>query len=426
MSQKMASTIKSKTRKDSLQSIFHFVMGETILAYLLFFLVFFALSTTARQLPEVNDNTIGKLHKLTFKRHPSPLMYGEPGKRLKLTCRVRGHGDLAVTWYKDNEKIVSVKSNNSSRIRVMRNALIFHLYEEDDAGNYSCAAETKRGQRARVDFTLLTQDDFSSSLKQGDNPSEATEKRPQWMRKYRENVYYPAGTLVKLRCHSEGNPPPHVIWKKDGKKKAEGSTLVIRKLLSRHKGEYVCIAENRVGKISHKYNLNVIEVNSMSPPKIEGLKNQTVQEGATAVFKCSVDNHKAPFIEWSRSKWPNTTEQQGGETDESESTEKISVAKKLTNDKYRLYLVIKNVSMEDTGIYTCKAVNIYGKSHKSAWLSLKSEHEIFDKSRLADDLMGLTSGSTWKFSSKNFLNNKSMQKLIFPLLYLSFLFLSVT
>lgn len=414
----MPCTIKYK--KKSFKTILQPAMEDTS-PCLLFFLLLLALDTSARRLPEVaerSNNTISKLHKLTFKRRPPPLIYVEPGKRLKLTCRIRGHGGLAVSWYKDAEKIISDKLGNSSRICAMPNMLVFHSYLEEDTGNYSCLAETKNGHKARAEFTLLTED-LSSALKEEVNPIEGQETPPKWMRKYRENLYYPAGTSVKLRCHSKGNPPPHIIWKKDGKRKTEGSTLVIRKLLPRHKGEYICLAENRIGRITHKYNLHVIEVNDMVPPVIEDVMNQTVEEGSMAMFKCSVGNDKAPYIEWSRSRWPNATE--GEQAAEAETTNKdntkIFVQKKQTPDKYILYLVIQNVTVEDMGLYTCKAVNTYGKTLKRAWLSLKSDNEISDTNRFVDDPTELISGSTGVFVSAR-LFSKFLQQLIFSVLML--------
>ena len=85
-------------------------------------------------------------------------------------------------------------------------------------------------------------------------------------------VVRPVGSSVRLRCRAEGNPPPHVIWIRDGLKgrvtlesteDEEDSnkrkwTLKLRNLQEDDSGTYVCKVTNRLGTINFTYSLEVI------------------------------------------------------------------------------------------------------------------------------------------------------------------------
>lgn len=322
----------------------------------------------------LTNNTNFRLHKPSFRRQPQPLQYGSPGEKIKFVCKIRGHSKLSVTWFK-NSQILERKAdpnNNSSRIKVSRNTLIMNPYKAKDAGNYSCRAETRNGHKLRSDFQVLTKNLSQAEPMKTDqrhnksNESESDGKAPFWVRKDRSDLYFPAGSQLKLRCQADGNPVPKVIWKKGNRIKWEGQTMTMKKLAPKHEGEYQCIAENRHGRITHRYNLHVIRVSRQAPPIVKGVSNQTVAEGSIARFKCVVSSVSSPYIEWLKVSSVNTT----GSTN---IKQELFIEKHQATKLYVVWFVIQNVTASDTGRYICQASNASGRASMSAWLGLSNE-----------------------------------------------------
>jgi hypothetical protein len=76
----------------------------------------------------------------------------------------------------------------------------------------------------------------------------------------------PAGNSLILKCPAIGNPPPYLVWMKDGKpfKRRKYAKPVFRahsvrmhETTENDNGNYTCIAKNKHGSISWTY---VVEV----------------------------------------------------------------------------------------------------------------------------------------------------------------------
>lgn len=322
----------------------------------------------------VTNDTSLRLHKPSFRRQPQPLQYGTAGEKMKFVCKVRGHSKLSVSWFKNSQvlKQTADTNNNSSRIKVSRNTLVMNPYKAEDAGNYSCRAETKNGHKLRSDFQVFTKNHSQAESIETDHMhNESTEaesegKPPFWVRKDRSDLYFPAGSQLKLRCHADGNPVPKVIWKKGNRIKWEGQTMIMKKLAPKHEGEYQCVAENKHGRIIHRYNVHVIRVSKQAPPVVKGITNQTVAEGSVARFKCVVSSVSSPYIEWLKVSSVNTT----GSTN---IKQELFIEKNQVSGLYVVWFVIQNVTASDTGRYICQASNASGRASMSAWLGLSSE-----------------------------------------------------
>ena len=68
------------------------------------------------------------------------------------------------------------------------------------------------------------------------------------------NYVVRAGNDVDLTCHAEGSPRPNITWTRkygrlpSGEERAETPVLKIPNVDRFDDGEYVCIADNKVGK----------------------------------------------------------------------------------------------------------------------------------------------------------------------------------
>lgn len=89
---------------------------------------------------------------------------------------------------------------------------------------------------------------------------------PEKMKK--ELIVSPSGNNVKLLCDASGNPPPTVVWYKDGKRLTHvlqdpdpilphQFTLTLPSVIPDDKGVYTCNVSNAFGYISKTYKVEV-------------------------------------------------------------------------------------------------------------------------------------------------------------------------
>ena len=91
---------------------------------------------------------------------------------------------------------------------------------------------------------------------------------------------------------------------------------------------------------------------SISAPYLqEPLTGITVNEGQTALLKCTASGHPTPRVIWSK---VNSTLPVGRHVMESSGA-----------------LIVKNVTPEDDGIYSCRARNLLGSVNDSAKLTVQ-------------------------------------------------------
>ena len=95
-----------------------------------------------------------------------------------------------------------------------------------------------------------------------------------------------------------------------------------------------------------------------APFFIEGAPlEKKISEGQTAILKCAVDGYPQPRVTWSKNK------------------SSLPIGRHVTGPSDAL--VIKKVKPEDTGIYTCSAVNMLGSANASSQLTVQCKcHEL--------------------------------------------------
>ena len=94
-----------------------------------------------------------------------------------------------------------------------------------------------------------------------------------------------------------------------------------------------------------------------APLLVEAPVAVTVNEGQTAVLKCSVDGHPSPKLTWSK------------------VNSSLPVGRHLIGPSTAL--IIKNVKPEDAGVYSCSAQNLLGSTNASAPLKVQCEFHDF-------------------------------------------------
>lgn len=188
------------------------------------------------------------------------------------------------------------------------------------------------------------------------------------------------GRTMKLPCPVEGDPPPLIMWTKDGRNIHSGWTrfrvlqqgLRIKEVETDDAGTYICKATNGFGSVNINYTLIVIDDSSSRSDGAASRGSESVPElagklvrprftqpakmrkrviirpvGSSVRLKCTASGNPRPDIVWLKDNRPLMEEDSraaGGEP-----------------KKKRWTLSLKNLAPEHSGKYTCQVSNRAGE-----------------------------------------------------------------
>nr|XP_015218709.1 PREDICTED: inactive tyrosine-protein kinase 7 [Lepisosteus oculatus] len=328
----------------------------------------------------------------------------------RVPCRPpRGHPEPEVWWERGGQRVPA-----SGRFYQDGVDLVFSPTEEGDAGAYTCVAENKAGRRTQeLTVTVATAPEWvtkpvDSNLEEGKpgflhcHTRATPEPQVTWFRNNNEIHFedgrftlFPNGSLrinnvevydgtvyrcqarteagfilgqarvhileklkftpppqpvqcmeldkeISVQCSAKGREPPTIQWiKADGSSipssaKQRSGTLHFLKVSRSDAGNYTCIASNSLqGEIRAVVHLNVAVFILF---KLEP-ENTTVYQGHTALLHCQATGDPEPYIQWMiKDKILDSSK---------------SRFQKMPNGS----LIIRDVTTEDTGKYTCIAGN---------------------------------------------------------------------
>ncbi|XP_076005123.1 fibroblast growth factor receptor-like 1a isoform X2 [Genypterus blacodes] len=193
------------------------------------------------------------------------------------------------------------------------------------------------------------------------------------------------GRTMKLPCPVEGDPPPLIMWTKDGRNIHSGWTrfrvlqhaLRIKEVETEDAGTYICKATNGFGSVNINYTLIVIDDSSSGrdgagagagdsdhhTPELAGklvrprftqpakMRKRVIARpvGSSVRLKCMANGIPRPDIIWLKDNRPLAGEEGGAG----------GVAAEGRKKKWTLSL--KNLSPEHSGKYTCYVSNRAGE-----------------------------------------------------------------
>ncbi|XP_022080757.1 fibroblast growth factor receptor-like 1 [Acanthaster planci] len=184
------------------------------------------------------------------------------------------------------------------------------------------------------------------------------------------------GSKIKLLCPVVGNPPPLMMWKKDGESintlwerfKVLSAGLKIKNVEMADAGQYICRATNGFGSVSLNYTLTVVEdrrnlgrvKNSERPEAPTGSKPPTGTKpkfsqpskmrkkkfvcplNSSVKLKCAATGYPKPQVLWMRNGVTLTEEE-------------------LEEQRASFTLKLKSLKASDSGDYTCVVFNRNGQ-----------------------------------------------------------------
>ncbi|XP_077915038.1 roundabout homolog 2 isoform X7 [Halichoerus grypus] len=278
-----------------------------------------------------------------FRQNPTDVVVaaGEPAI---LECQPpRGHPEPTIYWKKDKVRI----DDKEERISIRGGKLMISNTRKSDSGMYTCVGTNMVGER-------------------DSDPAELTVfERPTFLRRPINQVVLEE-EAVEFRCQVQGDPQPTVRWKKDDADLPRGRydikddyTLRIKKAMSTDEGTYMCIAENRVGKVEASASLTV-RARPVAPPQfVVRPRDQIVAQGRTVTFPCETKGNPQPAVFWQKEGsqnllFPNQPQQPNS---------RCSVSP--TGD-----LTITNIQRSDAGYYICQALTVAGSILAKAQLEV--------------------------------------------------------
>ncbi|RZF43883.1 hypothetical protein LSTR_LSTR007219 [Laodelphax striatellus] len=266
-------------------------------------------------------------------------------KQIKLSVQVEGSPKPSVQWYKDG---LCIKASDRVKLFEEASAEYTLLIEEarlEDAGSYSVVATNEVNQCS--DFCKVQ-----------------IRSPPRFIKGMEKNIETNENDTVTFTVKVEGDPQPSVKWlhngstlKSDGKhvkisEDGQTHTLVVSGVSRADSGAYACEASNQYATVADSGVLNV----RCAPHFTTKMADRAAKEGDTNVeFTVNVNAFPRPNVQWFH--------------DEVEITEKVTEFTRIEEgDNYKL--IIKEVTKELSGKYTCKVVNDLGEDTSSSNLTV--------------------------------------------------------
>lgn len=240
-------------------------------------------------------------------------------------------------------------------------ALVFQHVKPEDAGIYTCVAQTSTGNIS-CSAELTVQGAVEQLIREPE--------KPQLIIEAREPVASIGGSAM-LELHCKGYPKPEIMWKHDGKviesggrhkflyEDSESMSLIIKQVTSDDGGLYTITAANELGVETAEMNLVI-----KTPPKISKPSDVTAMAGLTFRMGVEVEGEPAPTCKFFKD---------GKEIHESERVRFTSTSSGTHSIEFN------TVTLKDTGAYSVIASNEVSQTSEFWSLTVNSEPRVSKK-----------------------------------------------
>ncbi|XP_036374073.1 neuronal cell adhesion molecule a isoform X14 [Megalops cyprinoides] len=263
------------------------------------------------------------------------------GETLELECIAEGLPTPEISWGKVSGELPSGRTSFHSFQKTLKVAEV----TEADAGDYKCTAKNSLGT---VDHVITV----------------IVKAAPYWIRSPRNLILAPK-ERGELSCKANGDPKPTITWSmngipientpKDLNRKVEDDTIVFTNVQTGSSAVYQCNASNEYGYLLANAFVNVLA----EPPRVLTPPNKLYQviRNNPALLDCASFGSPIPNITWFR---------------DSQTL--------VDGDSYILHengtLEIHMAQTQDSGRYTCIALNTLGSKENHVLLEVKEPTRI--------------------------------------------------
>jgi len=286
-----------------------------------------------------------------FLRKPADLTVADK-KQACFYCEAVGVPIPTVEWFKDGvllEKSDSIQIDNKGK---GINSLIIKSCSTSNVGSYKVKAKNESGE-IEHSFSLFI------------------DIAPFFITPLKDKIEVLAGQPVKLECTVGGTQPQTIVWDKRGEEvKAENGIEIINdgktQVLSlphttmKDASAYSILVTNKLGKCQSRTDLVI----KCAPVFLKKARDEQVIEKRVSRLEVEIEAFPKPSVTWYKD---------GKEINNNDHIKGVDA-------KGGFYqLVINNSSKDDTGVYTCKAVNEIGEAECSAELAIESAPNFVKK-----------------------------------------------
>ena len=245
----------------------------------------------------------------------------EQNKTFQLVCPTTGHPIPTLRWERDGQ---ALETRNGTKYHQHVSMLTIESIKSEEGGTYRCIAENEAGVASHSTVVEVgSAPQISTSLKT---------TKPE------------IGLSLDLYCPTNAFPEPVIKWFKDHQPidessprvtvSASGQRLHVDKMAIFDDGVYACRAVNNFGSDQHE--IQVI-VSGLEPAIVTvGERNMSVIVGNRLVLPCAGSGKPEPDVYWTN---------RGRRIDPNVGSN----------------LIIDHVTVEDSGSYSCHAVNSAGE-----------------------------------------------------------------
>ncbi|KAL1022832.1 hypothetical protein UPYG_G00032950 [Umbra pygmaea] len=259
-----------------------------------------------------------------------------------LVCEVQSYPPALITWFKDGRPFQSVRN-----VRVLPGGRTLQIMNalEKDAGRYTCVATNEAGDSLKnyeVKVYVPPQINNNGVPGKGLYPNEVKLK---------------VNTTLTLECEAQAIPRPTLQWYKDGQVlraddhltiTADSRIIRIKQAQVSDTGRYTCVATNIAGEDEKDFDVNI-----QVPPSVQRPGGVTHPGSGADVKDVVLNSPLSLYCETNAVPPPTLTWYKDGHAMASNHRVLIMPGGRV--------LQIPRTQMEDSGRYTCVAVNEAGE-----------------------------------------------------------------
>ncbi|KAK7889296.1 hypothetical protein WMY93_024856 [Mugilogobius chulae] len=259
-----------------------------------------------------------------------------------LVCEVQSYPPALITWLKDGSTFESTRN-----VRLLPGGRTLQILnaKEEDAGRYTCVATNEAGETLKHYEVKVY---VPPQINKNDIPGEGLSPK---------EVKIKVNSTLTLECAAQAFPTPALQWYKDGQTlladdhvsiTASGRIVQIKHAQVSDTGRYTCVATNIAGEDEKDFDVNI-----QVPPNFNNGHTATLPGVDGDVRDVILNNPISLYCETNAVPPPTLTWYKDGRLLHSNSKVLILPGGRV--------LQIPRAQLEDSGRYSCVAVNDAGE-----------------------------------------------------------------